>query len=66
MPEIQSEDAFLSAIDKIPGGNGWWHSSGGETYIALGKQLTEHGFTYDEAVDILSSAYSAAADEYGD
>ena len=65
MPVITSENAMRRAIRKLPGSTGWWHCDGEDTYNELADKLTEHGFTFDEAVDLLGSAYSAAAGEFG-
>lgn len=53
------------AIDEIPGGDGWWHPHNGDTYRALGRDLVALGATEEAAVEILSRAYGAAADEFG-
>lgn len=59
------EEELLSKIAKIPGDEGWWHSHNGDTYVALAKQLTEQGMSGEDAYELLSSAYGAAADEFG-
>lgn len=53
-------------ISGIPGDDGWWKESSEETYWALANELVEKGFTEDQAADILSAAYWAAASCYGD
>ena len=53
-------------IAGLPGGDGWWKSSGEDTYEELAADLMAHGYSGDEAVALLSTAYSAAAEEYGD
>lgn len=53
-------------IDLIPGDDGWWHTSNGETFHRLAVQLVRDGrFTEDEAVDLLTAAYFAVRDEFG-
>lgn len=56
---------FHDSIALIPGSAGWWHSDGGDTYRKLGDDLIAHGFTTDEALAFLDSAYGAAASEFG-
>ena len=52
------------AIDALAGGE-WWHSDGGETYLELVRDLVAHGYSDAEALDFLTAAYGAAANEYG-
>lgn len=53
------------AIKNISGGE-WWKSEGEEVFTDLAKVLIDKGFTQEEAVDFLSSAFSAVSAEYGD
>lgn len=52
-------------IDEIPHGDGWWHDSNADTYEGLAQRLVRAGVAVDEAVDVLASAFHAAADEFG-
>jgi hypothetical protein len=54
-----------AAIAQIPGEHGWWHSDGRDRFEQLGADLVAKGFTPDEALDLLESAYSAVAGEFG-
>lgn len=53
-------------VEGIPhGDDGWYHSSNGDTYEQLAVRLVALGLSEDDAVDVLSSAFHAAADEFG-
>lgn len=58
-------ESFPARIRKIPGGEDWWHEHNLLTFLAIGGDLIERGFTEDEAVDWLEQAYRAVADEFG-
>ncbi|MEO3856199.1 hypothetical protein [Acrocarpospora sp. B8E8] len=53
-------------IAAIPGGEGWWHSDGQSLYEELAQDLVARGYSEGDAVDLLASAYGAAAAEFGD
>lgn len=55
---------LLAEVDKIPGDEGWWHPDNGETYRQLATQLAQH-MPADDVLGILTSAFAAAADEFG-
>lgn len=60
-------DAVRQQIAEIPRrDDGWWHSANLVTYLRLADRLLAHGITPEEVVDILTDAYNATADEYGD
>ena len=59
-------DHVKEQIALLPGGDGWWKSGGQDTYEKLAVDLVAHGYTEDEAVDLLAEAYGAVAEEYGD
>lgn len=52
-------------INAIPGDDGWWHTSGAETFADITAQLMDRGFTQTDAVDLLTSAFGAVANEFG-
>jgi len=54
-----------TAIAKIPGESGWWCGDGEDRFQRLGADLVAKGFTPDEALDLLESAYGAVAGEFG-
>ena len=56
---------FHALVDKIPGDDGWWKSSAGETYRKTGDDLLEKGLTNDEVLEILSDLFSATSWEFG-
>jgi hypothetical protein len=43
----------------------WWHHDGGEDYVRLAAKLLSFGLAGTDIVDILGTAYWAAAGEYG-
>jgi hypothetical protein len=51
-------------IERIPH-DGWWHDHNCETFQDLGARLVAKGLTEDEALNILSTAFFAASDEFG-
>ncbi len=53
------------AIAEIPGSDGWWHSSGQDTFEELAERLLAAGMTTEDALGILEGAYGAAAGEFG-
>mgnify|MGYP001604298744 CR=1 FL=1 len=53
-------------INDIPHGNdGWWHDDTGDALERLARDLMAKGLSEDDAVDVLSSAFHAAANEFG-
>lgn len=54
-----------AAIDAIPGGEGWWRTMNYEIFVKLANTLVSRGIASEEAVDILTAAYQAVADEFG-
>lgn len=61
-----SEKELLSKIDScIPRDGEWWCSSSQETYHNAGKELLSLGMETEEIVELLSSLYFAAAEEFG-
>lgn len=54
------------SIRTIPGENGWWNSSGQETFEEIASRLISKGIEEDEVLEILSYAYGAVASQYGD
>lgn len=56
---------MLALIDKIPGGAGWWHEDGKNTFRALGQELVNRGYDPEEALGFLERAWVAVAGEYG-
>lgn len=43
----------------------WWKNSNSETYQDLCIELTENGYTLEQAISFLERAYWASASEYG-
>lgn len=60
-----TEEELKDAIANLPGSSGWWHTGNGDRYQTLADTLIEYGLLPVQAYDILASAYSAAADEFG-
>lgn len=65
-PTHRLSGALAEAIDQIPGGDGWWHSSGQEVFEGIAKQLLLKGLFEEEILQILEAAYGAVAGEFGD
>lgn len=53
------------AIKQIPGQDGWWSSSGEETFLAVADRMLGAGMEADDVVEILEQAYGAVANEFG-
>lgn len=51
-------------IKTIPS-DGWWKSSSNEKFEELYVKLIGKGFTQDEAIEILETAYCAVSAEFG-
>lgn len=51
-------------IDEIAGGE-WWKRGGREDYLQLVRDMEHLGVPTQEAVRILSVAFGAAAEEFG-
>lgn len=51
-------------IKNIPE-DGWYKSSSRDTFIDIGEELLQKGFSEDEIIDILESCYYATADCFG-
>lgn len=51
-------------ITELPGDE-WWKSHSEDVYFEAAESLVAHGFSEDEAVELLSGLYFAAADCYG-
>jgi hypothetical protein len=62
---LKVSPSFTERIRKIPGPDGFWKSSSEDEYVRAGFLLTKKGFTEDEAVELLSELYYAAANCYG-
>jgi hypothetical protein len=60
-----TDDELEAAVAAIPGPTSWWHHHNGETYLQLAQRLVSLGLTREEALDTLTDAYHAAANEYG-
>ena len=56
---------LIEDIEAIPGEDGFYKSNCEETFKRIAQQLIDRGFTAAEAVELLSSVYSAVSDEYG-
>lgn len=52
-------------IDSIPPNGEWWKNSGRTTYRKIGVELVEAGISLENTIEILSSLFWAAAEEYG-
>ena len=53
-------------IKQIPGGDGWWKESSEDTFNKVAQDLVSHGFSPEQAIEILSDLYWATASCYGD
>ena len=60
-----SERRMRQLIKKIPGEQGWWHSSGEASFQSLATKLREHGVPAEVVLDVLTDAYLATAEEFG-
>lgn len=57
---------LLQRVDEeVPIPDGWWRESCQETFHRLAKSLIEHGYSEDEAIELLCDAYIAVSGEYG-
>jgi hypothetical protein len=54
------------AVKAIPINGEWWDSGSEEMFRDLASQLTENGFTLEDAIELLMAAYGAVAAEFGD
>lgn len=52
-------------IDAIAGDEGWYKNSANEVYKSLYLPLINKGFSEDEALEFIESAYSLVSSEYG-
>ncbi len=52
-------------IATIPGGDGWWKSSGEDRFNEAATELIEHGYTEEEAIQLLTDLYWEVANCYG-
>lgn len=52
-------------IAMIPGEDGWWNSSGEETFNEIALKLSDKGINDREIIDILSDCYYAVSEEFG-
>lgn len=53
------QDRLATLIDSIPGGS-WASAEARQTYVQLGRQLTQRGITVAQARTALTNAYNAA------
>ena len=60
------EALLVKRISAMPGVDGWWHLSAKNAFIRYGKTLVEHGFSVEEAVELLTELYATVAGEFGD
>ena len=58
-------EKFPRQVKKISGSDGFWRSSTEDTFLRIADKLLEKGLSQDEILDILSSLYSAVANEFG-
>lgn len=58
--------SLINMVKDIPGANGWWSQDSEDDYIELAVELTESGYTEEEAVEFLMDAYWAAAKCFGE
>lgn len=65
--DTNSEEAMSLSekIESIPGSEGWWKSSGKEDFLKMAQTLIAKGFSEEEAVSLLESAYHAVSGEFG-
>ncbi len=65
MPDPMTREQLYAAIDAIPGEDGWYARSGGDTFRELADNLVTCGLTPERALSVLESAYGAVAGEFG-
>lgn len=51
-------------VDEIVEGE-WWRDATRSDYVSAFEELVEHGFSWQDAVDLLARLYWAAAGDYG-
>lgn len=51
-------------VKKIPEGE-WWTIEGEEGFCRLAEELCSKGFSLDEAIEFLKSAYAYVSAEFG-
>lgn len=53
-------------VDSIPGSEGWWTTSGRDTYIETAKLLANTlNVDPDDVINILNKLYWATAEQFG-
>lgn len=58
-------EKLLTDIDKIPGEEGWWTSSAGQSYRDAGELLLGRGLPPVMILELLSNLYWSAAECFG-
>lgn len=68
MTKDEAEALILNRFEDLVYGSevGWWHQEDQEDYLGLFNDLVGGGIPVDRAYAILSTAFHAAANEYGD
>ena len=58
-------DWLRKEIAQTPGDSGWWSKDNGEDFVVLAVELMDKGLDRYEALEILTRAYWAVANEFG-
>lgn len=54
-----------AACAEIPGEEGWCKFDGQRTFVKAAVKMVDRGFAVDDALELLSDLYWAAASEFG-
>lgn len=61
-----SEELKKKISDLQPSSDGRWFHEGQEVFLELAESLLAHGFTEEEAGNLLEDAYRTVANEFGE
>jgi len=60
------EKRLARIVATLPGDDGWWHSSGREAFMDLGREMLRLGAGLTEIEHQMRAVYDAVRQEYGD
>ena len=52
-------------INQIPGSEGWWKSSGEDTFNMCAKVMKKSGMKEEDIIEVLTDLFYAASGEHG-